>query len=213
MENLLFSFFSSFFINQFQKLNLNNIVYLFTPPSLWLFIIYFKKGSEGLIDYLNNFFSFLFFHGLSKKSDSINFFQEISNNIQMSEISDWSFATIIRVVVVPLIFSFLLFFKFLLDSNKKIELSIAAIITVNYFYFYLFSYQKYLRYSQIFLIITIYYLLYSLSKEENLTIFDKFSFTLLFSFYLSSEVLILLLILYLIINFRKKPFLCLYLLF
>ena len=106
--------------------------------------------------------------------------------------------------MVPLIFSFLLFFKFLLDSNKKIELSIAAIITVNYFYFYLFSYQKYLRYSQIFLIITIYYLLYSLSKEENLTIFDKFSFTLLFSFYLSSEVLILLLILYLIINFRKK---------
>ena len=59
----------------------------------------------------------------------------------MSEISDWSFATIIRVVVVPLIFSFLCF-KFLLDSNKKIELSIAAIITVNYFYFYLFSYRN-----------------------------------------------------------------------
>ena len=106
--------------------------------------------------------------------------------------------------MVPLIFSFLLFFKFLLDSNKKVELSIAAIITVNYLYFYLFSYQKYLRYSQIFLIITIYYLLYSLSREEYLTIFDKFAFTLLFSFYLSSEVLILLLLLYLILNFRKK---------
>ena len=52
----------------------------------------------------------------------------------MSEISDWSFATIIRVVVVPLIFFFIVF-KFLLDSNKKIELSIAAIITVNYFIF------------------------------------------------------------------------------
>ena len=35
-----------FLLINFKKLNLNNIVYLFTPPSLWLFIIYFKKGQK-----------------------------------------------------------------------------------------------------------------------------------------------------------------------
>ena len=66
------------FINQFQKLNLNNIVYLFTPPSLWLFIIYFKKGSEGLIDYLNNFFSFLFFMVYQRKVTQSIFFKKLA---------------------------------------------------------------------------------------------------------------------------------------
>ena len=95
-------------------------------------------------------------------------------------------------------------FKFLMKRNTKIDLSISIIIIINYLYFYLFSYQKYLRYSQIFLVLTVYYLLYLLSNEERLSIFEKFTFLLLLSFYLSSELLIFFLLIYSILSYKKK---------
>ena len=123
----------------------------------------------------------------------------------MSEIANWSYATIIRVAVIPLFFSLFLLIKFLLKKNSKLDLSISIVIIINYLYFYLFSYQKYLRYSQIFLIITIYYLLYLLANEENSTVIEKLTFVLMLSFYFSSEILILFLLLFSIFfSYRKK---------
>ena len=187
-----------------RKQTVKNILYFAIPPTVWLFIIYIKTGLNGLLDYLNRFLSFLFKHGLSESDPSSSFYQEVKNNIAISEIADWSYATIIRTSIVPLIFSLILLFKFLLKRNSKTDLSVSIIIIINYFYFYVFSYQKYLRYSQIFLVITIFYLLYLLSNEEKLSIFEKFTFILFLSFYLSSELLIFLLIFCSILSYKKK---------
>lgn len=193
-----------FIVINIRKQNVNSILYFAIPPTIWLFIIYIKTGFSGLLNYSNEFLSFLFGHGLSKSNPSSNFYQEVKNNIAISEIADWSYATIIRTSIVPLVFSLFLLFKFLMKRNTKIDLSISIIIIINYLYFYLFSYQKYLRYSQIFLVLTVYYLLYLLSNEERLSIFEKFTFLLLLSFYLSSELLVFFLVLYSILSYKKK---------
>jgi hypothetical protein len=187
-----------------KKQNVKNILYFAIPPTIWLFIIYIKTGLSGLVNYLNEFVIFLFGHGLSKSDSSFNFYQEVKNNIAISEIADWSYVTIIRTSIVPLAFSLFLLSKFLLKKNSKTDLSISIIIIINYLYFYLFSYQKYLRYSQIFLVITIFYLLYLLSNEEKLSNFEKFTFILFLSFYASSELLIFFLIIYSILSYKKK---------
>jgi len=187
-----------------KKQNGKSILYFSIPPTIWLFIVFIKTGLSGLLNYLNEFVIFLFGHGLSESDSSSNFYQEVKNNIAISEIADWSYATIIRTSIVPLAFSLFLLSKFLLKKNSKTDLSVSIIIFVNYLYFYLFSYQKYLRYSQIFLIITIFYLLYLLSNEEKLSNFEKFTFILFLSFYLSSELLIFFLIICSILNYKKK---------
>ena len=187
-----------------KKQNGKSILYFAIPPTIWLFIIYIKTGLSGLVNYLNEFVIFLFGHGLSKSDSSSNFYQEVKNNIAISEIADWSYVTIIRTSIVPLAFSLFLLSKFLLKKNSKTDLSVSIIIIINYLYFYLFSYQKYLRYSQIFLVITIFYLLYLLSNEEKLSNFEKFTFILFLSFYASSELLIFFLIIYSILSYKKK---------
>ena len=202
---IIFLSFLVFIIINLRKESMNSVLYFAIPPSIWAFVIFIKTGFSGLLDYSNKFLSFLFFHGLSKPNTSSNFFREARNNIAMSEIADWSYATIIRVVVIPLFFSLFLLLKFLLKKNSKLDLSISIVIIVNYLYFYLFSYQKYLRYSQIFLIITIYYLLYLLSNEDNSTFIEKLTFVLMLSFYFSNEILILFLILFsTFLIYRKK---------
>ena len=187
-----------------KKQNVKSILYFAIPPTIWLFIIYIKTGLSGLVNYLNEFVIFLFGHGLSKSDSSSNFYQEVKNNIAISEIADWSYVTIIRTSIVPLAFSLFLLSKFLLKKNSKTDLSISIIIIINYLYFYLFSYQKYLRYSQIFLVITIFYLLYLLSNEEKLSNFEKFTFILFLSFYASTELLVFFLIIYSILSYKKK---------
>jgi hypothetical protein len=187
-----------------KKQNVKSILYFAIPPTIWLFIIYIKTGLSGLVNYLNEFVIFLFGHGLSKSDSSSNFYQEVKNNIAISEIADWSYVTIIRTSIVPLAFSLFLLSKFLLKKNSKTDLSVSIIIIINYLYFYLFSYQKYLRYSQIFLVITIFYLLYLLSNEEKLSNFEKFTFILFLSFYASTELLVFFLIIYSILSYKKK---------
>ena len=187
-----------------KKQNVKSILYFVTPPTIWLFIIFIKTGLSGLLNYLNEFVIFLFGHGLSESDSSSNFYQEVKNNIAMSEIADWSYATIIRTSLVPLAFSLFLLSKFLLKKSSKTDLSVSIIIIINYLYFYLFSYQKYLRYSQIFLVITIFYLLYLLSNEEKLSNFEKFTFILFLSFYASSELLIFFVLIYSFFSYKKK---------
>jgi hypothetical protein len=187
-----------------KKQNGKSILYFSIPPTIWLFIVFIKTGLSGLLNYLNEFVIFLFGHGLSKSDSSSNFYQEVKNNIAISEIADWSYATIIRTSIVPLAFSLFLLSKFLLKKNSKTDLSVSIIIFVNYLYFYLFSYQKYLRYSQIFLIITIFYLLYLLSNEEKLSNFEKLTFILFLSFYASSELLIFFVLIYSFFSYKKK---------
>ena len=202
---IIFLSFLMFVAINIKKQNIRSMLCFLIPPSIWLFIIYMKTGLTGLYGYLTKFITFLFGHGLSKPDGSLSFIEEIRNNIVLSEITDWSYATIIRVVIVPVVFSLFLLFRYSLKKSSNIDLSISAVIIINYLYFYIFSYQKYLRYSQIFLVITIYFLLYFLSNEETLKNFEKVTFISLLSFYLSSEILIVLLIIYSIFSYGKKP--------
>ena len=202
---IIFLSFLIFITLNIKKQNLENFLYFAIPPSIWGFVIFVKTGLSGLFDYSIKFIIFLFSSGLSKSNAFSSFFQEARNNIAMSEIAEWSYATSIRVAVIPLLFSLFLLLKFFLKKDSMIELSVSIILIINYLYFYFFSLQKYLRYSQIFLIITIYYLLYLLSNEETLTIIEKLTFVVMLSFYFSSEMLIIFFILFSIfLSYRKK---------
>jgi len=201
---IIFLSFIVFVAINLRKQNLKSFLYFLLPPFIWYFVIFLKTGFNGLLDYVNKFLSFLFFHGLLKSSSSSNFFEASIDNISKSEIAEWSYATIIRVGIVPIIFSLYLLIKYLLKKNSKIDLSVSIIIITNYLYFYLISYQKYLRYSQIFLVITIYYLLFLLSNEESIPNIEKVIYILLLSMFLSNEILILFLILNSILSYRKK---------
>lgn len=187
-----------------KKQYMRSILYFFIPPAVWLLIIYLKTGISGLLNYLNRYIEFLFFHGVTKNNTSLTFFQEVKNNIALSEISDWSYTTLARVVIIPIMFSLFLVFKYLMKKNSLVELTISIIIMINYLYFFLFSYQKYLRYSQIFLVITIYYILFLLSSEKNLHSYEKLILIFFLSFYFSSEVLMISLIMVTFLSFRKK---------
>lgn len=187
-----------------RKLYFKNILYFAIPPSIWALIISIKIGFSGLLDYINRFFGFLFFHGLPKSNYYSNFFQKVRYNIGSSEIADWSIATLIRVVFIPLILVMFLLIRRMLKKHFKHDFLISIVIFSNYLYFFLFSNQKYLRYSQTFLVITIFYLLYLLSNEENLSLTEKFAFVFMISIYFSSEILIILLLLSLILSYRKN---------
>ena len=201
---IIFLSFSIFVLINMKKQYMRSILYFFIPPAVWLLIIYLKTGISGLLNYLNRYIEFLFFHGVTKNNTSLTFFQEVKNNIALSEISDWSYTTLARVVIIPIMFSLFLVFKYLMKKNSLVELTISIIIMINYLYFFLFSYQKYLRYSQIFLVITIYYILFLLSSEKNLHSYEKLILIFFLSFYFSSEVLMISLIMVTFLSFRKK---------
>jgi hypothetical protein len=187
-----------------RKNNFKDLIYFSLPPLFWYSIIFYKSGALGLIEYFKSFTNFLFYHGVGKQNTSKNFFEEIIFDISISEISDWSYATLLRVAVVPMALSIFILFKYVVKEKSKTDLAISLILITNYLYFFVGSYQKYLRYSQVFVIICLYFILYLLSSEKNLSDGEKLFYVLLVSVYLSNQILIILFLITCFLMLRKN---------
>ena len=201
---IIFLSFLVFAAVNIRKYNFRNLIYFSIPPLCWYSIIFYKLGTVGFIEYFKSFTNFLFFHGVAKRNTSKNFFEEIIFNITVSEIGNWSYVTILRVAVVPILLALFILFKYTIKEKSKTDLAISLILIINYFYFFILSYQKYLRYSQVFVIICIYYILYLLSKEESLSVIEKLFYVLLISFYFSNQILIILFLIASILILRNN---------
>lgn len=172
---------------------IKNYAYLVFPQIIWYLIIIYNKGLNGFREYFIDFYYFASFHGLLNNSQRKN--QNIIGDLLNSEVMNWPVSIKIRVILLPILLSiYLLISKNYKTSvlNKIIVVQLPLIIIINYLYFFLLSYKKYLRYSQVTLIITILLLLILIDNNNHEGSKNKpiFLFNFLFSLFFSDILLI-----------------------
>lgn len=185
---------------------LKNLAYLLFPQILWYLVIIFNKGLKGFLEYFIDFFSFASFHGLLNNTSRTN--QNILIDLLNSEIMTWPISIKLRVIVVPILISLGLLIKGTLKTNifdRTFNLVFPLLIFANHIYFFFFSYKKYLRYSQVTLVITVLLMIVAIDKYSDDDKEATFFCCVLFSLFLSNFLILALFnILLFLIYFLKK---------
>ena len=207
---LPFSIFYLFQLTNERKLRsiLSDIFYFSLPLIIWGILINFNYGYGNLYIYLSDLFSLIQSHqssgvNLSSESNLFNFL----SNFYSSEASSWNNYELVRVLVVPIIFIFLLRKnKTQIDNyfGNIVNSLIASTLSI-YLWFWILSPTKWIRYSQHFTLVVLISLLYILNFEVIKTKFDIFlSLNLIVIFIDNSKYLILVFIIFAILIFYSK---------
>ena len=154
------------------KILIKDMLLFFIPVFTWLIFVSFKYENGGLIDYFNDFVSFIFSHPSSGTKGI--FMSSLNSLINNSEVMDWNAYDVLRIGLIPLIFcAIILKNKKILDEKfQYFTLPLFGSIFLPYIWFWIFSETKWIRYSQHFTILIILSAIYFL----NFTIsFDKLS--------------------------------------
>lgn len=201
-----------------SKIELNNIKKSFTntlffiiPFLIWYLLMFFKIGTEDFLFYLNNFFGTLVNREDSGVQSALNFsFDTIYENLQKSEVSQWTPASVIRAALTPLIFLFIyfknknLFFKEFGVSFTSVLLAIIG----TYAWFWVLTPFKYIRQSTHFVLITIFISLYIFLFSSGVSKFYKFLLLANISLFLSDLKIViafnLVMFLYFILKEKQK---------
>lgn len=207
---LPFLIFYLFQLSSRRKISLivNDIFYFSLPLIIWGILINFNYDHGSLYTYLSDLFNLIQSHqssGVNPASEN-NLFNFLSN-FSSSEASSWNNYELVRVLVVPIIFIFLLRKnKTQIDSyfGNIVNSLIASTLSI-YLWFWILSPTKWIRYSQHFTLVVLISLLYILNFEVIKTKFDIFlSLTLVAIFIDNSKYLILLFIIFAILIFYNK---------
>ena len=179
-----------------NKINLKNIFSLLAPIFIYYFLIYFKLESFNIYEYLSQYFGIIYSHQSSGFSLLNNFsFQNFQINLNSSEFSQWSIATKLRTFISPIIFSSLMLFE-----NKNLSKHFVHVyplvlsISVPYIWFWFFSETKWVRYSQHFLFLIVFFSIVLLISDFNLKSVTKNILIFNLSIFLSSSLLIMIFI-------------------
>ena len=112
--------------------------------------MYFKIGIEDFLYYLNNFFGTLVNREDSGVQSALNFsFNTIYENLQKSEVPQWTPASVIRAALTPIIFLFI-YFKNRNLFFKEFGVSFTSVlfgIIGTYVWFWVLTPFKYIRQS------------------------------------------------------------------
>lgn len=201
-----FAVFYLFFIFLNKEINKlpKDFVYLSLPVLFWISLINFNYENGNLIDYFSNLLNLISTHQSAGLS-SINIIQ----NFNSSEVSTWNMYEMYRVAIVPLIFFIITY-----QNKDKIDelfgrISIPLIYSTFsiYLWYWLVSPTKWIRYSQHFLILTIFSIIYFINFDIfKSKIYLFFAAITLITFIDNNKFLIPLFTIYLTYLFLKNYF-------
>ena len=197
-------------LNNLKKSFINSLFFI-TPFLFWYILMYFKIGTEDFLYFLNNFFGTLVNREDSGVQSALNFsFNTIYENLQKSEVPQWTPASVIRAALTPIIFLFIyfknrnLFFKEFGVSFTSVLLGIIG----TYAWFWVLTPFKYIRQSTHFVLIVIFVSLYIFLFSSGISKFYKFLLLANISLFLSDLKIIiafnLVIFLYFILKEKQK---------
>ena len=197
-------------LNNLKKSFINSLFFI-TPFLFWYILMYFKIGTEDFLYFLNNFFGTLVNREDSGVQSALNFsFNTIYENLQKSEVPQWTPASVIRAALTPIIFLFIyfknrnLFFKEFGVSFTSVLLGIIG----TYAWFWILTPFKYIRQSTHFVLIVIFVSLYIFLFSSGISKFYKFLLLANISLFLSDLKIIiafnLVIFLYFILKEKQK---------
>ena len=206
LQILLVGPFIFFYFIVNKKINLKNFLALLTPYIFYIILILFKVKNINLFNYFQSYFEIIYNHQSSGLSVGrvLNYDNFISQLIA-SEFNQWTLVTKLRVFISPVVFSVVLIYERKnLKSYLNSVLPLIASIAIPYIWFIFFSQTKWIRYSQHFLYIIIFFSLIFIFYDFG---FKKISRSLLllnFSIFLSSHIYVIIFLFSLLLLERKK---------
>ncbi len=201
---------SKFKLSSFKKSFFNSLFYIM-PFLSWYFLMYLKIGTEEFSSYLNNFFGTLINREDSGVQSALNFsINTIYENLQKSEVSQWTTASVIRAALTPLVFLFV-YFKNRLLFYREFGVSFTSVllgIMGTYTWFWVLTPFKYIRQSTHFVLIVIFISLYLFLFSNRLSKSYKYLLLVNISFFLSDLSIVIAfnigILLYFIFNKKQK---------
>ncbi|OUX18473.1 MAG: hypothetical protein CBE17_01865 [Gammaproteobacteria bacterium TMED257] len=184
---------SKFRINEVKK-SIYASSYFFIPFISWYMLIYFKIGSNEFFEYLNNFFGTL----ANREDSGVQSVYKLSlntiiENLQKSEVSQWTYASILRAAVAPILFLGIYFrnkerlFNELGVSFTSVFLGIVG----TYGWFWALTPFKYIRQSTHFVLIVVFLSFYIILFTTSLDKLYKLLLLVNISLFLSDIKLVL----------------------
>ena len=197
-------------LNSLKRSFINSLFFI-TPFLFWYTLMYFKIGIEDFLYYLNNFFGTLVNREDSGVQSALNFsFNTIYENLQKSEVPQWTPASVIRAALTPIICLFI-YFKNRNLFFKEFGVSFTSVlfgIIGTYVWFWVLTPFKYIRQSTHFVLIVIFVSLYIFLFSSGISKFYKFLLLANISLFLSDLKIIiafnLVIFLYFILNEKQK---------
>jgi hypothetical protein len=205
-------FYGAYIFKKRRLVNIiNEAVYFIMPLALWLLLVQIYYESGNLNDYFIDQYYLIINHaGSGVSSLDTGQFLNLKQNIFQTEIMNWNTFDKLRLTVVPLFTSAILF-----NNKEKVDevfnnLSIPLIfsILVPYIWFWFFNSNKWIRYSQHFSVVVIIVLLYLTFSGINFNRSNYFTITAMLSVFITNIkfliAVFLITLLILILNFQKK---------
>ncbi len=194
IQILLVGPFIFIYILTVKKINFYNILNFVFPFLIFFTLVAIKNTNFNLFDYLTSYFEIIYNHQSSGLQ--VNDFFSLENFLQQlnsSEFSQWTLITKIRVLISPIIFSFILLkesknLKTIFDSSYAVIFS----ILLPYAWFVFLSQTKWIRYSQHYLYLILFFSIIILFTETELSPISHNLLIFNISLFLSSEILLIL---------------------
>lgn len=190
---LLIPFLFTYFLF-FKKINTKNVFFIFLPFLTYILILNFKVEDFDLIKYFKEYLQIITSHQSSGVDTfNLDIFKNFLVNLSSSEFNQWTLVTKIRVFISPLIFCMILIFESK-NLNKLLlpAIPLAASIFVPYLWFVFVSDTKWIRYSQHYLFLIVFFSILIITYEFKIS---KLSFLFIFtniSIFMSSTAVFIL---------------------
>ena len=179
------------------------MLFSLSPFILWGLLASFNLGfKQGFSNLFNIFLYHLFHEGSGIDSFSI---KNILYLIQQTEVSQWSVASYLRIMIAPIVFNLYLIKNYRIISNKFNHLVIPLLISNlgTYFWFWIISPKKYMRYSQHFIVPILFFTIVFLITNIDKNKLDYIILLGILSIFLSSPIIMIIFVL-IGFNLNKK---------
>jgi hypothetical protein len=186
-----------------KKLIIKDLIFFLFPFILWGILASLSLGlKQGFYSLFDIFLYHLFHEGSGVDSFS---FKNILYLIQQTEVSQWSVASYLRILIAPVVFYLYIVRNYKILSTKFDHLIIPLLISNfgTYLWFWIISPKKYMRYSHHFIVPIIFFTIIFLITNVDK---DKLDYIILLgtlSLFLSSPFIMLVFVL-IGLNLNKK---------
>tara|TARA_X000000368_G_scaffold409605_1_gene391805 strand:- start:1495 stop:3036 length:1542 start_codon:yes stop_codon:yes gene_type:complete len=178
----------------FREKNIHKVIkdsfYFLISGILWMILVgvFYKEGS--VFDYINNQKDLILNHQSSgARVSGIFNFENMSNQILISEVSSWNIYEVLRVGLIPIFLVAIVFYykDQINETFGYISYSIIFSILLPYLWFWILSPTKWMRYSQHFTVFVLVTLLYFINFENSDSKIKILSTLFMFLFFLDNE--------------------------
>lgn len=176
-----------------KKINFYNLINFLMPFFIFFSIAAIKTNNFNFVNYVTSYTEIIYNHQSSglKIRNLLNI-ENFLYQLNSSEFSQWTLITKMRVLITPIIFSFILFkerksLKILFDSTYPLIFS----ILFPYAWFVFLSQTKWIRYSQHYLYLILLFSIILLFTDKKLSKFTYYLLVFNISLFLSSGILLI----------------------